>query len=405
MYKIIKTLSIIYLVLFAFSIQLKAQKNYQAATVAFYNVENLFDTEISVDLIDGTVDPTNPLYHRAIPKADISKYDTVYFKGEYTYENLKGKKVIRPLILQEDEFSPNGKKVWNQERYHRKLHQLAHVISQLGKEYTNEAPVIVGLSEVETYEAVQDLANEPALKAYNYGVVHFNSFDSRGIDIALMYQKERFQPTVTKPYPVFLYDSETGKRIYTRDILRVSGILDGEEITFLVNHWPSRRGGEKKSRPNRMEAAKVMKGIFDEIRAKDPNAKIIAMGDFNDDPVDPSIKEVMGAIGKKEQVKDSDIYNPMEHIFKKRGDGSLAYNDAWNLFDQFLVTGTLVEKDKNYDTYKMYKTDIYSPPYLRSPEGQYKGFPYRMFGGDTYYADGYSDHFPVFTVLMRELKK
>lgn len=403
MYKIKESLTLSFFLFVLFSNFGYSQKNYKAATVAFYNVENLFDTIVSVDYIDGTREFDDPLYHTSIPKADIHKYDTVYFRGEFNYENLKGKKVIRRQILQEDEFSPRGKKVWTQKKYERKLHQLSVVIADIGREDTKTAPVIVGLSEVETYQTVEDLANTDLLKPYNYGVVHFNSFDARGIDIALMYQRERFQVTVAKPYPIILRNPETGRRSYTRDILRVSGLLDGEEITFLVSHWPSRFGGEKKSRPNRIEAAKVMKAIFDEIRGENPNAKIIAMGDYNDDPVNVSIKDIMGSVGKKERVKDSDIYNPMEIIYKKRGDGTLAYQDAWNLFDQFLVTGTLVENNKKYDTYKMFKTEIYSPSYIRTPDGPFKGFPYRMYGGDTFHPDGFSDHFPIYTVLLREV--
>lgn len=403
MFKIKDLITISSCLFLLFSTSVLSQQRFQSAAVAFYNVENLFDTIVSVDYIDGTRSPEDPLYHISIPKSDIHKYDTVYFRGPYTHEAIKGKKVIRPLILQEDEFSPRGAKVWNYERYQRKLHQLAVVIADLGKAETKTAPVIVGLSEVETFETVEDLANQELLKPYNYGVIHFNSFDSRGIDLGLLYQKERFKVTVAKPYPIEIFSAE-GRRIYTRDILRVTGLLDGEEITFLVNHWPSRFGGEKRSQPNRMAAAKVMKEIFDEIRAEDPDAKIIAMGDFNDDPVNPSIKKGMGAIGDKKKVKKEDIYNPMEVIYKNKGVGTLAYRDAWNLFDQFLVTGTLVENSKNFDTYKMHKAEIYAPNYLRVPDGPYKGFPYRMYGGDTFYPDGYSDHFPIYTILLREVK-
>lgn len=402
MFKIKESLSILSF-LVVFSTSLNAQQKYQAATVAFYNVENLFDTIVSVDYIDGTRSQNDPLYHVTIPEADIYKYDTVYFRGPYTHEAIQGKKVIRPQILQKDEFSPKGTKVWNHERYQRKLHQLSKVIVELGKEETKNAPVIVGLSEVETLQTVEDLANHPILKPYNYGAIHFNSFDARGIDLGLIYQKNRFQVTFAKPYPIEIYSPE-GKRIYTRDILRVTGLLDGEEMTFLVNHWPSRSGGEKRSMPNRMKAAEAMKKIFDEIRAENPEAKIIAMGDFNDDPINPSIKIGMGAIGKKEKVQKEDIYNPMEAIYKKKGVGTLAYRDAWNLFDQFMMTGTLVDNAKQYDSYKIFKVEIYSPSYLRSPSGPYKGFPYRMFGGDTFYPEGYSDHFPIYTVLLRNVK-
>jgi len=400
MFKINKSLTTIHVFLIFFSTTLFAQKKYQAATVAFYNVENIFDTEISVGYIDGTLQPNDPNYHISIPASDISKYDTVAFKQRYTYENIAGKKIIRPLILQ-DEFTPDGKKRWTEERYNRKMKNISEVISQLGKEETKSAPVIVGLCEIENRKTVEDIVAQPALKDFDYGVVHFNSFDARGVDVALVYQKSRFEVTNAKPYVVELYEVD-GSRDYTRDILRVTGILDGEEVTFLVNHWPSRRGGEKASMPKRKKAAEVMKGIYDEIRAENPNAKIIAMGDFNDDPVSQSISETLGAKSDKEEIKKEDIVDLMYSMFK-RGMGTLAYRDSWNLFDQFFVTGTLIDNEKKFDTYKIFKTEIFSPSYLVSPEGQYKGYPFRMYGGDTYYANGYSDHFPVYTILLREV--
>lgn len=398
--KLIRITSCLFLLL---STSAFTQQRYQSATVAFYNVENLFDTIVSAAYIDGTRSPDDPMYYRSIPKSEIDKYDTVYFRGPYTYEAIEGKKIIRPLILQEDEFSPRGSKVWNSKRYQRKLDQLAFVINNIGREETNNAPVILGVSEIETRGNLEDLANHELLRPYNYGVVHFNSFDARGVDVGLLYQKSRFKVILAKPYPIETFSPE-GDRKYTRDILRVTGELDGEEITFLVTHWPSRFGGEKRSQPSRMAAAKVMKEIFDEIRAEDPKAKIIAMGDFNDDPINHSIKKGLGTVGNRDKVKDEDIYNPMEVLYKRKGIGTLAYRDAWNVFDQILTTGTLIDHERKFETYKMLKTEIFSPDYLRTPEGQYKGFPYRSFIGDTFYPDGYSDHFPVYSILIRAVK-
>ncbi|MFV0303870.1 MAG: endonuclease [Moheibacter sp.] len=402
MVKINKTLTIFTLFSLFFSTVGYAQQNYKAATVAFYNLENLFDTKISAGYIDGTRDPLDPSYHISISEDEISDFDTVSFKNRYTYENIEGKKIIRPLILQKEQFSPQGTKVWTENRYNQKLKNLSQVISQLGKEETKSAPVIVGFCEIENREVVQDLIDQPELKKHNYGIAHFNSFDARGVDVALIYQKSRFQVTKTKPYIIEIYAND-GSRKYTRDILQVTGLLDGEEITFLVNHWPSRSGGEQASMPFRKKAAEVMKGVYDEIRSKNPDAKIMAMGDFNDDPVSPSIAKTLGAISDKSKIKDSDIVDLMYSMFKK-GMGTLAYRDSWNLFDQFIVTGTLIDKSKKFDSYKVFKTKIFSPSYLITPEGQYKGYPYRMFGGDTYYPNGYSDHFPVYTVLLKEVK-
>lgn len=401
MFKINKSLTLLIIFNLLLTLNLNGQTKYASATVAFYNVENIFDTIKSVGYIDGTLPFNDKNYHIQIAESDISEYEIEEFKQSYTYENIKGKKIIRPLILQE-EFLPNGNKRWNTQKYFQKINNISKVISELGADVTNSAPVIVGLCEIETREIIEDLANSSALKKYDYGVVHFNSFDARGVDTGLMYQKSRFKVIEAKPHPIFNYDSE-GKRRYTRDILQVTGLLDGEEITFLVNHWPSRSGGEKASMPARMEAAKVMKGIFDELKAKNPNAKIVAMGDFNDDPISPSIKDTFNPAGEISKVSENSYYNPMLPLYKK-GIGTLAYRDAWNLFDQFISTSSLVTKDKDYSSYKIFKTEVFNKAYLIATEGAYKGFPNRMWSGDTYRANGYSDHFPVYTILLKQVK-
>lgn len=401
MFKFKKSLSFFLLTFLFLTVNTSAQTKYASAAVGFYNVENIFDTIESAGYIDGTLKFNDPNYHKSIPVSDISKYDTVSFKQQYTFENIEGKKIIRPLILQ-DEFLPNGKKVWGKERYTQKINNISSVIADLGKDVTGNAPVIVGLSEIENREVVIDITNSPALKKYNYGVVHFNSFDARGVDVALIYQKGRFVVTEAAPHPVFIFDND-GKRKYTRDVLQVTGLLDGEEITFLVNHWPSRSGGEKVSRPSRIEAAKVAKNVIDVLKAKNKDAKVILMGDLNDDPVDPSVKEVFNPAGDINNVQKGGYYNPMIPLFKK-GIGTLAYRDSWNLFDQIITTASLTTKDKDYSTYKVFKTEIYNKDYLVSKEGQYKGYPNRMWSGDTYRANGYSDHFPVYTILLKSIK-
>ncbi len=401
MFQFKKTLSFLLIVLSFLTTKVLAQNKFASASVGFYNVENIFDTIESAGYIDGNLDPNHPNYHISIPVSEISKYDTVSFKQQFTTENIKGKKIIRPIILQ-DEFLPKGKKYWNTTRYFQKINNVSKVIADLGRDVTGNAPVIVGLSEIETKGVVEDIVNSAALKKYNYGIVHYNSFDARGVDVALIYQKSRFIVTKSAAHPVFLFDAD-GKRRYTRDVMQVTGLLDGEEITFLVNHWPSRSGGEKVSMPSRMEAAKVAKGVIDDLRAKNPDAKVILMGDLNDDPTDASVKVTFNPAEDMNKVKDGGFYNPMMAMFKK-GIGTLAYRDSWNLFDQIISTSSLVTKDKDYSTYKIFKTEIYNKEYLKSKEGQYKGYPHRMWSGDTYRADGYSDHFPVYTILLKAVK-
>lgn len=401
MFQFKKTLSFLLIVVSFLTTKVLAQNKFASASVGFYNVENIFDTIESAGYIDGNLDPNHPNYHISIPVSEISKYDTVAFKQQYTTENIKGKKIIRPIILQ-DEFLPKGKKYWNTTRYFQKINNVSKVIADLGRDVTGNAPVIVGLSEIETRGVVEDIISSPSLKKYNYGIVHYNSFDARGVDVALIYQKSRFIVTKTASHPVFLFD-ENGKRKYTRDVMQVTGFLDGEEITFLVNHWPSRSGGEKISMPSRMEAAKVAKSVIDDLRAKNADAKVILMGDLNDDPNSPSVKVTFNAAEDMAKTKEGGFYNPMMAMFRK-GIGTLAYRDSWNLFDQIISTSSLVTKDKDYSTYKIFKTEIYNKEYLTSKEGQYKGYPHRMWSGDTYRADGYSDHFPVYTILLKSIK-
>ena len=398
MFKFIKCFS--FLIFITIYLTAYSQKKYKSATVAFYNLENLFDTINSSGFINGNLKINDPEYHISIPTEKISDFDTIYFNKPYSYENLIGKKVIRPLILQ-DEFLPNGKKKWNSEKYYTKINNLASVIADIGKEFTQQPPTIVGICEVENKEVIQDLVNSKYLKDLNYGIVHFNSLDNRGIDVGLIYLKDRFITTQTIPHPVYIYD-ENGYRKYTRDILQVSGYLDNEEITFLVNHWPSRSSGEKITIPHRIEAARVALSIINSIKANNKTAKIILMGDFNDDPNSTSIKETFNPIGEIKNVIDDGYYNGFMPLFKK-GIGTLAYRDSWNLFDQIITTSSLITKDKKFLTYKIHKVGVYNKDYLINKEGSYKGYPNRMWNGDNFKSNGYSDHFPVYTILLKEI--
>jgi hypothetical protein len=257
---------------------------------------------------------------------------------------------------------------------------------------------LIGVSEVENRRVLEDLLNQEPLVNKDYGIVHFDSPDRRGIDVALLYQKGVFIPTNYKSYELIIFDDEDrSKRIYTRDQLLVSGMLDGEKISVIVNHWPSRSGGEERSRPKRIKAAELNKHIIDSLFNEDPYAKIITMGDLNDDPISPSVKEVLNAKSERETLKPMELYNPMEDMYKK-GMGTLAYRDAWNLFDQIILSSELTKKD--YNSYRFYKAGIFNKNYLATPRGQYKGYPFRSFANG--YTGGYSDHFPVYVYLIKE---
>ncbi|MGY3792442.1 endonuclease/exonuclease/phosphatase family protein [uncultured Aquimarina sp.] len=345
-----------YLFIFAFvlsplfTVLSQEKKTYKVNTIAFYNVENLFDT------LD---DP----------------------------------------ITYDDDRTPNGKDHWTEEIYKDKLKNMAKVISEIGADVTKNAPAILGVAEIENRKVLEDLANEPVLLPKDYGIVQFDSPDRRGIDVALLYQKSLFRPVNTSVHELLIYsNNDAKKRVYTRDQLLVSGYLDGDLIHVIVNHWPSRSGGEARSRYKREEAAALNKKIIDSLFDIDPYAKIITMGDLNDDPDNDSVKKVLGAKSEKKDVKLKGLYNPMYNMSKK-GIGSLAWRDSWNLFDQIIVSKGLLDKD--YSSYRYYKAGVFNKNYLANPRGRYKGYPYRSFANGAY-TGGYSDHFPVYVYLIKE---
>ena len=373
----------------------------RTAAVGFYNVENLWDTVKSVDYIDATLPAHHVNFHRSVPLDSLKYLEiTKDYKGPWDYERIKGQKVVRKQVLSED-FTPKSNKNYTYNIYQQKLKNIAQVISEIGFKYTKTAPAVVGLVEVENRQVVEALTQQDALKKYDYGVVHYNSFDARGIDVALIYQKKRFTVTNSYKKELVLF-REDGKREYTRDLLVVSGILDGEKVAFFVNHWPSRRGGEAVSMPKRNAAAALLKQEMDALREKNPNIKLIAMGDFNDDPISPSFKNHLKAVGdEKELNEEYPYFNPMYKMYKK-GVASLAYRDAPNLFDQIIYSKNLIS-NSSAEEYTVYRTEVYAPAYLINKQGNYKGYPFRSWDGDKF-TGGYSDHFPVFTILQKEAK-
>ncbi len=213
-------------------------------------------------------------------------------------------------------------------------------------------------------------------------------------------KKKIFTPITSGNHELKIYDDRARKRIYTRDQLLVSGLMDGEMIHIIVNHWPSRRGGEARSRPKRIAAAKLSKHLVDSLQVNNPYAKIFIMGDLNDNPTSPSIKDVLKAQKDRDKVGLKGIYNPMIHFYVN-GIGTNAYRDSWNLFDQIMVSKPLLEKD--FSSYRFYKAGIFNKTYLIHNKGQYKGYPYRSFS-DGGFTNGFSDHFPVYTYVIKAVK-
>jgi len=344
-----KRFSILFILLISANL-LFSQKDYQIKTVAFYNLENLFDT---------INDPTKN--DEASPMMEIKENRSVI--------------------------------------YQKKLNNMAKVLSELGTKEAKNSPVILGVSEIENRKVLEDLIQTDYLKNRQYSIIHYDSPDLRGIDVALLYQENHFKPTNHETFELKLWD-ENGIRIYTRDQLLVSGYLDDELIHVIVNHWPSRRGGEEKSRSFREKAAYLNTQIIEKIKLSDPNPKVIIMGDLNDDPTNSSLKTVLKTKAIKANVKEGDIYNPTEDMFR-RGQNTLVYRDNINLFDQIMFTSPLLTTKKDYSTYKMYKVNVFNPQYLTTQTGKYKGYPYRSFAGSNFIG-GYSDHYPIYMYLIKE---
>ncbi len=342
----------IYIVLFVFVSSLTyGQKQYKIRTVGFYNLENLFDTI-----------------------NDVNKKDE-----------------LSPMM----EIKANRTKI-----YHDKLDKLSDVILQLGSEKAKNSPALLGVVEVENETVLQDLVSTEKLRKKRYDFIHFDSPDNRGIDVALLYQSRYFKPVHYEVFNPNIYVNN--KKVHTRDILWVNGFLDDEEINVIVNHWPSRRGGEKKSRPLREKAAYRVTQVIEKIRENDADAKIIIMGDFNDDPTNSSFKEVLKTKAKKENLTVKDIYNPYEKMFAK-GLNTLGYRDNINLFDQILISEPLVNREdqNDFSSYKLFKSAIFNKSFLTQKKGRYKGYPFRSFSNNQY-TGGYSDHYPVYMYLIKE---
>jgi hypothetical protein len=317
--------------------------------------------------------------------------------GFYNLENLFD--TLDTPGVRDQEYTPTGDKLWTAERYHDKLHNLAFVIADMGSELTQDGPAILGVAEIENRQVLEDLVREPLIASRQYQIVHYDSPDRRGVDVGLLYQPRYFTVIGSQSVNPGIINMD-GKPVITRDILHVHGELQGQELHILVNHWPSRRGGEKATRSLRNQAAAVNRAIADSILQSSPEAGILIMGDFNDNPINESIRKELRSRDKSDRVKPGEFYNPF-HAYYKKGLGTLAWRDAWSLFDQILISHTLL--DKRPDRFYYYKSAVVNRPYLVQPMGHYRGYPYRTFDFDEYIS-GYSDHFPVVSYLVRPLQ-
>lgn len=309
--------------------------------VAFYNLENLFDTI-----------PNNPLG--------------------------------RDL-----EFTPDGDNKWDGNKYRTKLRNLAYAISQMKTTVTPLGPACIGVSEIENRSVLEDLVKQDAIKDLNLQVIHHDSPDRRGVDVGMLYNPKFFKPiNVTNHFLDIGYP--------TRDQMCVVGLLGGSRVGIIVNHWPSRRGA--KSGWSRDAAAALSKHIADSLLNVDPKMGVIILGDLNDDPSDKSCAEVLGAVKKPKDCKEGGFYNPFWEKLDK-GIGSYIYRGQWDLFDQIIVNYNLLH---GVNGLKFHTAEVLNKEFLKQQDGQYKGYPKRTFSGGAWQG-GYSDHFPTEIFLTKEV--
>ncbi len=321
-----------------------------------------------------------------------------YIVGFYNLENFYD--TIFHGSYDDRTFTPRGSRAYTSAVFNDKVEKLATVISGIGLDISKDGPVLLGVSEVENATVLKTLLEHPLLAGRNYRFVHYDSRDFRGMDVALVYNPAYFK--VERSRPLFVkIPAGTKDAVYTRDILWVTGNLDGEKIHVFVNHWPSRSGGEKRTKPARMAAALTVRNMIDSLCALDEGLKIIVMGDLNDDPPDASIVSGLRANGRVKTLKPGQLFNPWLSPFKK-GYGTLAYQDAWSLFDQILLSQDFL--DTNQTGIHFHKNQIFRPSYLIETVGRYKNYPMRSYSGNTY-RGGYSDHFPVYVVLLKRLNR
>lgn len=338
-----------FLVVLFISVKTFAQQSYKSAMVSFYNFENFYDT-----IFHGSND--------------------------------------------DEAFTPHGAKAYTSAVFNDKVQKLATVLSQIGASVNPDGPALLGAAEIENQFVLDTLLKHPLIAKRNYKYVHYNSKDFRGVDVALIYNPKYFK--VERSRPIYVQLPQGSKTaFFTRDILWVQGLLDGEKVNVFVNHWPSRSGGEKRSEPARMAAAVTLRKFLDSLNIIYPNIKSIIMGDLNDDPVNNSITIGLQAKGDIKKLKTDELYNPWVDYYKS-GLGTLAYQDSWSLFDQIIISQDWL--DKKQAGFFYYKSHVFKPEFLIENFGQYKGYPKRTYSGDVYNY-GYSDHFPTYLVLLKKV--
>ena len=314
----------------------------------------------------------------------------------YNLENFFD--TIRDPEIYDQEFTPQAAKKWNSAKYIKKLGNIERVffdIASINKDY----PAVIGVAEIENRNVLEDIVSTPKLAPANYRISHFDSPDARGVDVAFLYRPDIFKIEGEKAVRTYIPSVPDFR---TRDILTMWGTIEKEPFFFMVIHWPSRLGGKEASEFKRIAVGKQMRQIADSVLQANPATKIVMMGDFNDDPTDKSITQGLGAKLKVKDLKENDMYAPYADLLKA-GFGTLAYGDAWNIFDNIIVSSNLVNSPEGELKIlkapgSKYYGNIFKQHYMLQKEGQYKGYPLRTYVGNNFQG-GFSDHFPVYIYI------
>jgi hypothetical protein len=314
-------------------------------------------------------------------KTIANKGFTVVF---YNVENLYD--TLNDPATNDDEFTPAGRIPWTHERFLKKERNLAQVFSTIAEP---GMPDIIGMAEVENHQVLEQLLSQAPMMRTAYGIVHYDSPDERGIDVALLYNKNSFSVTHSEALKVQLENDKT------RDILYVNGKTSkGTELNIFINHWPSRREGTEISESKRMAAAAILRHKIDELLSRNSKANILIMGDFNDNPDNRSITEGIGALPPVSPYKADKLYDLLLPRFKE-GKGSL-YFKSWDLFDQIIVSGSLLS-EKNGLQCTPADANVFNAKWLMFTNSNGEDRPNRTAGNK--YFGGYSDHLPVYLIF------
>lgn len=302
----------------------------------------------------------------------------------YNVENLFD--TLNDPNTHDEEFLPGAEKEWNTQKYQLKLKHTAKVLSEI---LDTVQPLVIGLSEIENKKVLEDLILQPVLKKFDLGIIHHNSEDERGIDVAFLYNKDRVENVVDATLKI-----ELGGDDKTRDILYFkANLTEANPVWFFVNHWPSRRGGAEESDSKRVQAAKTLKSKVENILWGEPNAQIVIMGDFNDNPGNNSLQILSGKADKKNNT----LVNLMRPLEKQK-EFTLKFKSESDVFDQFVVSPNLLNKNNAYYVSNA-AAHIFNPRWLLYNHNKYGLIPNRTFTGNKW-VKGYSDHLPVYFDLI-----